>query len=377
MLDKIKLHLSLVFSCLFFRFHILKMAKNMSNTTMRNPNFLCFHPKFPIEFQYEYFNTTHSILAPLNTLCVLLSVFANCLILLTFRKYTRLQSPSSLLLCSLNLKDIVFVSFAQTLQISESFLLLYKDNLCYRSMLGAVLLFFVFCGRSTGLLSMIMISIDRWFAIHKPHFYRRVLTRKRVFWFVAVVWIISIGVSCSAPFLSIQALSTLMVALFGSTAIVVTLVQLSIYYGVRRQRNRASDMNSSQLRQMALERSVATVVFYIVLGLALCYIPFLSSVALIVFGGQNIVYFGRYWFQFAIYVNAMINPIIMLKTNRNLRRAALDVMSQCCVCRDCITVREFSTVDSSTNPIQVRTTNDTHPSNQTEKSTDILKVEDI
>ncbi|XP_020914473.1 rhodopsin, GQ-coupled-like [Exaiptasia diaphana] len=354
------------------------MASNISNTTMKNPSFRCFHPQFSIEFQYQYFNTTHSILAPLNTLCVLLSVFANSLILLTVRKHIGLRSPSSLLLCSLNMKDIVFVSFAETLQICESLLLLTKDDLCYRSLLGLVLLFFVFCGRSIGLLSMIMISIDRCFAIHKPHFYRRVLTRKRVFGFVAVVWITSIGVSSSAPFLSLTDLSSLMVVLFGSTTVVVTLLQIIIYYGVRHQRARTSDMSSSQLRQMVLERSVAIVVFYIVLGLAVCYIPFLSSVALIIFNGQNYVYFGRYWFQFAIYVNAIINPIIMLKTNRALRRAALDIVTQCFVCCDCPTVREFQLTDeSSGNQRRGRSTNGTRPLHQNERSTDILKVEDI
>lgn len=336
------------------------MAANVSNTSRimitRPFQFRCYHPKFPANFQYQYFKITHTVAVPLNVICFLLYLIANTLILMSVYRRRRLRAPSSLLLYSLNLKDITFVALAQALQIYKSLVFLSEDNFCHPTQVGDLSLFVVFCGRAIGLISMIVISIDRCFAIHKPHIYRRCLNKKRVFIVVAVVWLISIAIGAVSPFLKIQALSTLMMMLFGGTAVLVTLLQLSVYYGVKRQRSRISEMNSTQLGQVAMERAVATVVFYIILGLALCYIPFLSSVALMMFNGKNYVYFGRIWFQFSIYLNALINPIVMLKTNRKLRAAVVHTASPCFVCCQHFVWNEGLVVDSvSKNDRQPRT----------------------
>ncbi|KAK3735080.1 hypothetical protein QZH41_002088 [Actinostola sp. cb2023] len=303
------------------------MATNASNMTNIPANFRCFRPEYSISFQYNYFKTSYSILAPLNILCVLLSTIANCLILITVYRKKCLRTPSMLLLCSLNLKDLCFVGVTQTIELSQSLVYLANDNFCTKSqfIVRNVSIFTLFCGRTIGLISVILISLDRWVAIHKPFLYRKWgLKSRRVFASVSVVWVIGIALGGLAPFLKIQDLSKLMVMLFGSTAIIVTLLQLGVYIGVRRQRKRTADLNASQLRQMALERTVATGVLYIILALAVCYIPFLTSVAILFLGGRNYVFFGRIWFQFALYLNAFINPLVMLKTNKILKIAVLE-----------------------------------------------------
>lgn len=307
------------------------MAANVTNNTSRfklPPNYRCFHPMFPVDFQYQYFKVTHTVATPLNVACMLFSLIFNCLILITVSRRRRLRAPSSLLLYSLNLKDISFVALGQTLQIYASMVYLIKDNFCASTGIGNFSLSVIFSGRAIGLISMIVISIDRCFAIQKPHVYRRGLNRKRVAIVVIIVWLFSIAIGAITPFLQVKSLSLLMMMLFGATAVAVTLLQLNVYYSVKR-RVRVAEMNSAQLRQMALEKSVAIVVFYIILGLAICYIPFLTSLALILFKGQNYVYFARIWLQFCIYLNGLINPIVMLKTNRQLRAAVLHTISPC------------------------------------------------
>jgi len=316
-------------------YYSFKMANNITNNvSTRNlpAEYRCFLPMFPTDFQKRYFKVTHTVATPLNMTCVLLSIVLNFIILITVFRRRRLRAPSSLLLYSLNLKDISFIALGQTLQIYVSLVYLIKDNFCILTRLESFSLFVVFSSRAIGLVSMVVISIDRCFAIHKPHVYRRGLSKQRVVIVVIIVWTFSVAIGAVVPFLTIQKLSMVMMMLFGATVVAVTLLQLVVYYGVKRQRSRTGDMNSAQLRQMALERSVATVVFYIILGLAICYIPFLSSVALILFNGQNYVYFGKIWFQFCIYFNALINPIVMLKTNTNLRTAVLHTVSPCLCC---------------------------------------------
>lgn len=252
------------------------MASYFTSNTSRSNRpgiYRCFHPLFSTDFQYQYFKVTHTVATPLNLVCVILSLIFNSVILITVFRKRRLRAPSSLLLYSLNLKDITFAALGQILQIYKSLVYLISNNFCAPNgtELGTLSLFVVFSGRAIGLISMIAISIDRCFAIHKPHLYRKASNKRRIFITVIVLWVLSISIGAMAPFMKIQSLSMLMMMLFGGTSVAVTLLQLVVYYGVKRQRLRIADMNSAQLRQMALERSVAIVVFYIILGLAIYF----------------------------------------------------------------------------------------------------------
>ena len=103
------------------------MAANVSNTTPANTR--CY-PQYSIAFLENYFNTTHYIAAPLNIICILLSVIVNSLILITVYRTKTLRTPSILLLCSLNFKDLSLVNVAQTSTVYESFLYLNNGDFC-------------------------------------------------------------------------------------------------------------------------------------------------------------------------------------------------------------------------------------------------------
>ncbi|KAK3754503.1 hypothetical protein QZH41_007022 [Actinostola sp. cb2023] len=312
------------------------MAANVSNMTSRPAKFRCYRPEYSISFQYNFFKASYSILAPLNIVCFLLSTIANCLILITIYRKKNLRTPSILLLCSLNLKDLCFIGLAQTLELPQSLVYLANDNFCARSPVRNLSTFAHFCGRTIGHISVILISIDRWVAIHKPYLSRRWLNCRRVFTSVGVVWVIGIALGGLAPYLKMQDLVKMKVMLFGGTAIIVTLLQLGVYIGVRRQRKRTADLNTSQLRQMALERAVATGVFYIIIALAICNIPFLTSAGLFFLNGKNYFYYGRIWFQLSCHINAIINPLAMLKTNKLLKAAVVEtvISSHCSRCQN-------------------------------------------
>jgi len=351
------------------------MAVNITNndSTLNLPaESRCFRPMFPMDFQYRFFKVTHTVATPLNLTCVLLSLLLNFVILTAVFQRRRLRAPSLLLLCSLNLKDVSFIALGQTLQIYESLVYLIKDNFCISTGLESFSYFVVFSGRTIGLISMIVISIDRCFAIHKPHVYRRGWNKQRVVIMVIAIWVVSISITAVARLImSSESRSMLMIMLFGGTAVIVTLLQLVVYYGVKRQRSRTGDMNSAQLRQMALERSVATVVFYIVLGLAICYIPFLTSIAIKSFGGINYGSFGKIWFQFCIFFNALVNPIVMLKTNTNLRTAVLHTVSPCLCCCSYSSWNESMAMESlSKDDKQPRTTERQETTQQTHRTED-------
>ncbi|XP_031560454.1 histamine H2 receptor-like [Actinia tenebrosa] len=174
---------------------------------------------------------------------------------------------------------------------------------------------------------MVLISIDRCIAIRKPHLYRSTFTLIRVVIFLAVVWIFGIFFSVTATFLlSVHPSVYLLLIMYGVTATLVAFFQLGVYTGVKKQSRRTADIRSSVHRQLTFERTATTVVLYVIIALAVCHVPLLSMYIMIS-TGKNYMLLGKAWMELLLYLNALANPLIWLKTNRKVRKAVVESLT--------------------------------------------------
>lgn len=298
-----------------------------SNVSHVPKNLECYVPEISSHFQTEYLKKTHLVVLPLNIICVLMSTILNILILWAVYRKRRLRRGSGLLIGSINFKDILLVSVLQPMAVYRSFFFIMNGNYCAKTPIDDLRLYLIFLYRSVALTTMALISLDRWLAIHRPSLYKSVLTVKRIIVSIALVWLVSMSISLVATYV-IQPKHRYQLAFFqfGVTSLIVAIVQLDIYRGIKQHGKKVADLSTSQKRQMALEHSVATLVFYVILALFICYFPLLVVSAIRFTDNKNYFLITSPWMEMILYANAVVNPIIWLKTNIHLRRVVVDAI---------------------------------------------------
>lgn len=298
-----------------------------SNVSQVPKNMKCYLPEISPHFQTEFLKKTHLVVSPLNIVCVLISTVLNFLVLLAVYKKRRLRRGSGVLLCSINLKDLLLVSILQPMAVYRSFLFVVNGNFCAKSPIDGLRSYLIFLYRSVALTTMALISVDRWLAIHRPSLYKTVFTMKRILASIALVWLISMTISFVATYvIQPKHRYQLVFFQFGATCVMVAILQLDVYRGIKQHGKRVADLSTSQKRQMALEHSVATVVFYVILALFICYFPLLVVSAIRFSNNKNYFLITSPWMEMILYANAVANPIIWLKTNIHLRKAIVDAI---------------------------------------------------
>lgn len=300
----------------------------MFNSTYKGKLLRCYVPGLSSSFQTNYLRTTHSVTIPLNIICALASMVLNALVIIGVLRKRRLRTPSTILLTSLNLKDLFLVPTLQILTIYQSFIFIKTDIFCVKSRVFVAWLFIAVLYRGVALVSMVLISIDRCIAIRKPHLYRRAFTLTRVVISLAVLWMFGIFFSVTATFiLSVRPSVYLLLIMYGVTVTFVFVFQMGVYTGLKKQRRRTADMRNSMRRQLTIERAATTVVLYVILALVVCHVPLLSMYIMKISTGKTYMVLVKPWMELLLYLNALANPLIWLKTNRKVRNAVMESLT--------------------------------------------------
>ena len=194
-------------------------------------------------------------------------------------------------------------------------------------------------------LNLVGISIDRFIAIFFPLHYPQIVTSKRVYIYLGLLWSLMIiwsilptfgwnsGSSCRRIGYTICDWGyTLDFQYFTATSIIVLtavviviILQSAIYVMAIKQakklygsKNKGSDLSRAQ-------RKVTRIVAFIVLTFFITYIPWFSlGIRTVVtgIGGQLIIITCA----FLLYTNAMINPMVYATSDRNIRKEVVNVL---------------------------------------------------
>ena len=307
----------------------------VNNPTTNSNLKYCFH------FTSVYYETGSSkvpyiVNASLSILLSLVTTVANILVLSAIRKNTSLRLPSKLLLGSLVLTDLgvgiavqpMFAAFlvAKVKGFSD-ICVLYASMRITASILTGV-----------SLLTMMAISLDRYIALYFHLRYRDIVTTRRVFSVLVVIWLFAGLYSCLLlwkPMLWRCFFFTVASISF----IVCTLSYIMIYRGLRHQQlNQVADQAQAQPQQQAANplnvaryRRSASNMLWIYGIFVLFYLPFvLTRIAARVVGHTVST---QCLLEFSVTVmalNSCLNPFVYCYRLSEIRASVLETLHKIC-----------------------------------------------
>ena len=257
----------------------------------------------------------------INLTFMLLSIVGNLLAIFSVSRTPSLRSPSTTLLCGLVASDVIVGLIAQPLFVIQE--LIPNDALKY------VVYFFSCNGCGVSLLTMTLISLDRYAALHYHMRYATMVTSKRVICTLATMWFV-IYVEFGMFFWKREVYFLLAACFIISCLLLSTFSYVRIYQIVKRHQRQIQAQNQvvqgpnigSNLNITRLKRStINTFIFY--MFLILCYSPIFPFLIV------DVVLLKQEWSGSLIYattvifMNSAINPILYCCVLKDLRKAVL------------------------------------------------------
>ena len=180
---------------------------------------------------------------------------------------------------------------------------------------------------------VVVVSVDRFLAIHLHLSYQGLVTHKRVVAVVISIWLFSAFLSVITWWVShdIHSLFLCIIVVIG--LLLTTLVYAKIYLVQRRHKN---EMQALQVQQVAENEEMANVaclvktavgIFYVYLVFLLCYLPFFICLAAIKINGPSTA-LKRFLLcsMTLVYLNSSLNPVIYCWKMRHIRHAIMDIL---------------------------------------------------
>ena len=256
---------------------------------------------------------------------VLISVAAvilNSLICYIMATNSHLQTPSGTLVSFLAITDLLTGIVTVPLSIArQSFFIMETPTPC---LLDSVFWHSVLALTIVTLLLLTLLSVDRYLhALHSRQTSRWKLTRKYNF-LVALIWLITIGVSVSAPELEynqkVLVSSGLLIVTLAIFCIAFTHTKVCLFLlKSSKVVTGTSVQPSADFRRRWVRKSVVTLII-IIAGFAICSIPQLTYMILALQHGPNGYEELYTWSATVIFVNSVVNPIIYISRSSNVKR---------------------------------------------------------
>ena len=259
----------------------------------------------------------------LNAPLILIAIISNTLVLVAIMRTPQLRSPSTILLCSLAISDLLVGFVVQPLYIAS--------ELTENDFLYDVVTILSFCACGVSLTTMTAISVDRFLALHYHMRYPNLMTVHRAIFASVAVWIVTFVVSFSTFWKEnayyFTAAVSIVICLLVSSFCYIRIYRIVRHHHlqIHAQRQAVESTEVSQNMERSIKRAMDTLVFYMVL--ILCYLPLF--IAMVMFGIPHIQLNNTWNLTDTIaYVNSSINPILYCWRLRGLRTAVRKTVRQ-------------------------------------------------
>ncbi|XP_044168583.1 melanocortin receptor 3-like [Acropora millepora] len=269
----------------------------------------------------------------INAVLAITALVGNTVVLIALHKETSLHRPSKTLLRNLVASDLC-VGFTQLSLVSNWISMLQKQWQICQFFLQANLVMGIICG-AVSLCTLVAISVDRLLALLLGLRYRQVVTVRRVYVVVIVLWIL-IGVGTAIlTILNLDAAQVvqlsgivvcLMTSTFCYTRIFFTLrnQQTQVHNNPPAQENQTISINVSRYR-----RTVSTSL-WLQMSVVFCYLPYLLLAPLayrqIVKAQSLSLYTELYSTLTLMYSNSILNPILYCWKIKEVRRVVKEIL---------------------------------------------------
>lgn len=275
-------------------------------------------------------DTVGVITACINLVFSIPAILGNLLVLFAIRRTPSMGLPSKVILCSLAFSDL---SVGLIVQPSFALHKLIEHKLI-SCIIGLVYDFSSGHLSVASLLTMVFISLDKFMALHLKLRYRAVVTYRRSFVVVVIIWTISIP--WSASYLIRPRLYFILVLIIIPLSFLVTsIVFIKIYTVLRRQQNQLSahsGMDSMpkhvSVVDMSLYRKSVTNMVYIYCALLAAYFPIWIVLLIRIIYGQStkLLKNATELALLVVLINSTVNPVLYLWRIREIRLSAKELL---------------------------------------------------
>ena len=233
---------------------------------------------------------TDIIVCVLNSVFSLVAVFANILILYALYKASSLHSPSKALLCSLALSDLGVGAIVQPLFVAYRWAQI-NGNLTQLCTAGIISHIEGSHFSAVSFLTMTAISLDRLFALLLRLRYHSIVTLKRVFILLLLIWLLG-GLWASLWITNQRIYASISIVLIPICFLITLFSYMKIYFCLRRQTiqlgthaqpsTSVETLNGSGATpsQIRYRKSVISM-FYLFCAFILSYLPYLCHKILV------------------------------------------------------------------------------------------------
>ena len=181
---------------------------------------------------------------------------------------------------------------------------------------------------------VVAVSVDRFLAIHLHLRYQELVTHKRVFSVVILIWVFSVLISLMIWWVLFDIIRVVILIL-GVVALVVTaVVYIRIYLAV--QRLGKNQIHVLQVQQATENNEIVNManvvksvfdIFYVFLLFLICSLPPFICVAVFQINGPSIPLQKVFLFSWtSVFLNSSLNPVIYCWKMRHIRHPLMNIL---------------------------------------------------
>ena len=266
------------------------------------------------------------------------AVLGNALILLALYRESSLHPASKLLYRNLAITDICVGFTVDPLGIIRFTPMANKQgHICYQVYKCSVIISYALC--SVSLLTMTVLSLDRFLALLLGLRYRQVVTLKRTYATITLLWLVS---TINATMYLLNPQITYLSANIGIALCLVTsiLVYSRIFLTLRHNQIQVQGhVSQAQQRQspaiplnIARYRKAVSSVLWVQVTVVVCYLPYGIMEAVTLQEDVSLpVYIASEYTSALIYLNSSLNPLLYCWKIREVRQAVKNTLRlNCC-----------------------------------------------
>ena len=266
-----------------------------------------------------------------NSFLTYTAVMLNIMTIYALHKASTIAKPLKTLLLHLAFSDVAVGLFGQPIYISLLIKWLRMENPncnAYRILSISGALFSL-----ASCVGILVVSMERFLAVHLHLRYQELVTHKRVVTVVISIWVFSVllsSITLWGPRSTRDAVSLVIAAV----GLILTFVSyIRIYLTVRRHKNQIQSIQirgeaqSDAMKNFAARIKSTVGIFYVYFLFMICFLPSLiSSAAIRIFGSSIVLKRFHLLSVTLIYLNSSLNPVIYCWKIRHVRHAILNIL---------------------------------------------------
>ena len=283
--------------------------------------------------------TSLKTIVAVTTIACPVTILLNLLVIIAVKSRRELKKISNILLSRLAVTDLLVGAVSMPLTITIDALImqrnLFEDTICT---INSVSLFVMYTLYKVSFLHLLLIAWERYVAVVKWMKYKVVVTRNRLTKYTIVAWLLATVIDISMIVIEnagVHFKLTLIMASISTTVWIGCFILLAYFYikaylGVRKwNRTQIDTLPVNVLVRAKLETKIAYTAFWLTLFDGIFGAPSIVVPSIYTFGKVSpFLHEGSIfrWAETILQLNSLFNPLLYFYRNRQLRKAALELL---------------------------------------------------